>query len=486
MSIYAISMVVYFIIAFGIAIFYSRKRTTSNEDFFLGGRQFGIVFVFFTMMATFLGAGTTVGTTAWIWKRGLSQVWMTAGYAFVFLFIGFFLAARVRRFGANCNAYTFADFLEIRYNKSARYIGATLMWFAFMSIAAFQYIGIGRIINTVTGIDYTVGVLVAALITILYTSYGGMWAIAITGVVKGALVFTGIVIMAPILYLKAGGIQGILSVVPAQHCSVVGYITPGQALTWFLVFFLGIIPMQDWWQRVLSAKGEREAKMGLLYLAGGFVFIELLIYIIGFAGKVLEPNIANPENLFPTLVMHYFNPYIGGLLLAAVVAIITSTAAACLLVASTHFTRDLYNGIIKPNATDAELLRFSKISTLGLGVLVLVFVFAAPGMFELFVISADILGASLTVPILAGFFVPRVGAKAGFYGILAGIVGWAISYMGWEPMGFGPATVGAFFSLITVLIGMVVLPPAERAVLEKLGFVEKNATAVKDSYFDKA
>ncbi len=217
MNVYSVSMIVYFIIAFAIAIIYSRKRTTSNEDFFLGGRQFGIVFVFFTMMATFLGAGTTVGTTAWIWKRGLSQVWMTAGYAVVFLFIGLFLAARVRRFGTYCNAYTFADFLEMRYNKSARYIGATLMWFAFMSIAAFQYMGIGRIINTVTGIDYNIAVLIAALITILYTSYGGMWAIAITGVVKGALVFIGILIMAPVLYMKAGGMEGIASAVPVQH-----------------------------------------------------------------------------------------------------------------------------------------------------------------------------------------------------------------------------------------------------------------------------
>ncbi|MEL7633768.1 sodium:solute symporter family protein [Sporomusa sphaeroides] len=476
MNVYSVSMIVYFIIAFAIAIIYSRKRTTSNEDFFLGGRQFGIVFVFFTMMATFLGAGTTVGTTAWIWKRGLSQVWMTAGYAVVFLFIGLFLAARVRRFGTYCNAYTFADFLEMRYNKSARYIGATLMWFAFMSIAAFQYMGIGRIINTVTGIDYNIAVLIAALITILYTSYGGMWAIAITGVVKGALVFIGILIMAPVLYMKAGGMEGIASAVPVQHFSLVGYISPGQALTWFLVFFLGIIPMQDWWQRVLAAKGEREARLGLMYLVAGFVFIETLIYMIGFAGKVLEPNIANPESLFPTLVIHHFSPYIGGLLLAALVAIITSTASACLLVASTHFTRDLYNGIIKPNATDAELLKFSKISTLGLGVLVLVFVFAAPGMFELFVISADILGASLTVPILAGFFVPRVGEKAGFYAMLAGIIGWAVSYMGWHPMGFGPAAVGGLFSLIAVIIGMMVLPPADRAVLEKMGLMKPDET----------
>jgi len=465
-------MVIYLLIAFVVAVGYSRKKTTSISDFFVGGRQFGVLFVFFTMMATFLGAGTTVGTTAWVWKRGLSQAWMTIGYTIVFLFIGFFLTTRVRRFGARCNAFTFADFLEIRYNKPARYIGATLMWFAFMSIAAFQYIGIGRIINTVTGIDYTIAVLIAALITILYTAYGGMWAIAITGVVKGGLIFVGISIMAPMLYLQAGGLEGILKAVPEQHFSLVGHITPSQALTWFLVFFLGIIPMQDWWQRVLSAKGEREARAGVLCLAVGFVLVEVLIYIIGFAGKVLEPNIANPENLFPTLVVHYFNPYLGGLLLAALIAIITSTASACLLVASTHFTRDLYQGIFNPQATETQQLRFSRVSTFVLGMMVLVFVFLSPGMFELFVISADILGAAIAVPILAGFFLPQVGSQTGFLAMIAGIIGWLCSYLGWQPMGFGPAVVGAGFSLTAVIIGMLILPPADKETLIKIGIID--------------
>lgn len=481
MSFYEISVGIYLFIAFAIAMIYSRKNTKSSADFFVGGRRFGTIFVFFTMMATFLGAGTTVGTTSWVWRRGFSQIWTTMGYTVVFLFLGLFLASKVRRFGTRTNAVTFADFLELRYSKSARFFGAALMGFAFLSIAAFQYMGIGRIITTVTGLDYVYAVLIAAVFTILYTAYGGMMAIAITGVIKGALIFCGIAIMTPILYIKAGGWDGIVNSVPPQHFSMVGYISPMQAMTWFFVFFLGIIPMQDWWQRVLSAKGEKEARNGLLYMAAGFVLIEVLIFIIGFCGKVLEPNIAEPEKLFPTLVVNYFHPALGGLLLAALIAIITSTASACLLVAATHFTRDLFC-TLKPDADDATILKVSKFSTFGLGVLVLVFVFAAPGMFELFIISADILGASMAVPILAGFFAPRVGKKAGLVAMASGLTGWFLSYLGWQPFGLGPVFIGASFSLISIVICTFIFPPVDKETLIKLGLTkddEENGQAME-------
>lgn len=474
MSYYQVSVGVYLVIAFAFAMIYSRKNTKSSADFFVGGRKFGTVFVFFTMMATFLGAATTIGTSSWVWVRGFSQIWTTIGYAVVFLFLGLFLASKVRRFGTRTNAVTFADFLEMRYSKSSRFFGALLMGFAFLAIAAFQYIGVGRIITTVTGMDYTYAVLIAATITILYTAYGGMMAIAITGVIKGGLIFCGIAIMTPILYLKAGGWEGIAAAVPTKHFSVFGYITPMQALTWFFVFFLGIIPMQDWWQRVLSAKGEKEARRGLLYMAGGFVLIEIFIFIIGFSGKVLEPTLAEPEQLFPILVMKYFHPMLGGLLLAALIAIITSTASACLLVVSTHFTRDLYC-TLKPNASDETILKVSKFSTFGLGVLVLIFVFAAPSMFGLFIISADILGASMAVPILAGFFAPQVGKKSGLIGMVAGVVGWFISYIGWEPFGMGPVFVGAMFSLISIVICTFIFPPVDKETLINLGLLDENA-----------
>ena len=474
MTTYIVCMALYFFVAFAIAIYYSKKKTKSNADFTVGGRRFGKIFVFFMMLAAYLGAGTTIGTTGWVWKRGLSQIWFTLGYTVVFAFIGICLAGRIRRFGARCNAYTFADFLEIRYNKPARYMGSVLMIIAFLAIAAFQYIGMGRIINTVTGIDYTLAVVISAGITILYTSYGGMNAVAITGVIKGTITIIGILIMVPIVATKAGGIQGIMAAVPAEHFSLIGYVTPMQALTWFMVFFLGIIPMQDWWQRALSAKSEADARQGIFYMAIGFCIIEFIIYIVGFSGRVLEPNIDNPENLFPVLVVSYLPPYIGGLVMAEMIAIITSTAAACLLVPSTHFTRDFYQGLFRRNASETELLKVSKWSTFCCGILVLVFVFAAPGMFELWVMSADILAAAASVPILAGFFAPRVGSKAGFLSMVAGFAGWLISYMGWEPFGLGPAMVGAIFSLIAIVIGAMVFPPADRAVLEKLGFLEED------------
>lgn len=468
---YLVILFIYFAITIGIGIYYGRKKTKTHEDFMVGGRKFGVVIIFFTMLATYIGAGTTIGTTAWVWKRGLSQAWFTIGYAVVFIFIGLLMAAKIRRFGEKCDAYTFADFLEMRYDKTARFMGAILMWFAFMAITAYQYIGMGRIIETVTGINYTTAILISALITIAYTSFGGLWSVAITEVFQGALTVIGIVIFVPILVKEAGGLSTIAASVPPEHFSLTGYVTPVQAFTWFMIFFLGIIPMQDWWQRSFAAKDEKTASRGIFYMALGFIFVEACVFLIGFAGKTLLPNIGEPEELFPTLVMNYLNPIMGGVLLAALISIIMGTASASLLVPSTHFTRDLYQ-VVRPKATSDELLKVSKWSTLVFGLGVLVFVFAAPGMFELWVISADIVGAAAAVPILAGFFIPQVSSKAGSWSMVAGFVGWLLGYLGWEPFGFGAVLVGAIFSLIVLVVVSIIYPQKDKDVLKRMGIVK--------------
>lgn len=469
---YIIILFIYFAITIGIGVYYGRKKTKSHEDFMVGGRQFGIVLIFFTMLATYIGAGTTIGTTAWVWKRGLSQAWFTLGYAVVFTFIGLFMAGKIRKFGEKCNAYTFADFLEIRFGKLARFMGAGLMWFAFMAVTAYQYIGMGRIITSVTGLNYTTAILISALITIVYTSIGGLWSVAITEVFQGALTVIGVVTFVPILLHKAGGFSNIVATVPAEHLTFTGYVTPAQALTWFMVFFLGLLPMQDWWQRAFAAKDEKSASKGIFYMAIGFVFVEVCIFIIGFAGKSLLPNLVEPEELFPTLVMDFLNPIMGGILLAALISIIMSTAAACLLVPSTHFTRDFYQ-VLRPKATNEELLKVSKWSTLLFGIGVLVFVFVAPGMFELWVLSADVVGATAAVPIIAGFFVPQVSKKAGSWSMIAGFIGWLLGYLGWEPFGLGAVMVGAIFSLIVIVGISLVSRENNRDLMVEIGILKE-------------
>ncbi|MFZ7101167.1 MAG: sodium:solute symporter family protein [Peptococcaceae bacterium] len=473
MNIALTMMLLYFAVTIVIGLYYGRKETKTSEDFMVGGRRFSLIIVLLCMLATYIGAGTTIGTTSWVWTRGLSQAWFTIGQTIVFAFIGLFLAGKIQQMGMRAGIYTVADFVELRYNKASRYLTGALMWFAFMAITAFQYMGMGRIIETIVGIPYNYAVVLCAVVTIFYTSWGGLWSVAITEVFQGCLTVLGVAVMAPIVLAKAGGFSGIMAAVPPEHFSFTGYVTPGQALTWFMVFFLGVIPMQDWWQRSFAAKDKRAASKGIAYMALGFVFVELCIFVIGFAGKVLLPDIAQSEQLFPIMVVKYLNPWIGGVVLACLVSIIMSTASACLLVPSTHFVRDLWQGVLRPQASDEELLKVSKLATFIFGIAVLIFVFAAPSMFDIWVISADILGAVLGLPVLAGFFVPRVGRNAGFAGMLAGFIGWLIGYLGWAPLGFGPVMIGGIFSLIALLIGAIIFPGIERTTLIHLGFIEE-------------
>ncbi len=457
--VYTSVITVYLAATLAVALYFGRKETKSVVDFTVGGRRFGIVVLFFTLLATMVGAASTVGYTGWYWERGVSQLWFVFGGALAFFIFVYYLAPRINKFGFEHNATTPGQWMEYRYGKAAKYFTSVLLIIAYLAITAFNYMAMAAILEAVTGIPYEYGLAISAIIVTVYTSLGGLWSVASTDVLQGALTLIGLLILAPIVVMKAGGIGNIVASLPPEHLSLFGYVTPVTALAYTLVFFLGIVSWPDLWQRAYAAKDEKTLKRSfLLYIVAYLVMIAGLVLLIGLAARVLYPEFPNPEHLLPYMVMEQLPGIFGAFIMACLIAVIMGTADSTLLISAVMFEEDIYADL-RPGASEEERLKVSQIATFVGGILVLILAYVTPTMFDLWVKSGDLTGATLAIPILLGMAWRRPSYAAGMLGIGAGLIGWVLGYMG--VLGPHPIIVGALFSLIAYVVGAYVFPRKE-------------------------
>jgi len=450
--------VIYLLITMAVGIWAAKRNTNTGEDFLVAGRRMNLFVMFWTLLATYVGAASVIGVTGWVYVRGLSQFWYLIGTVLCLGVIGYLLAGKMRRFGAKTGAATISEFLEYRFGRKVRILGAVLVWFSLMAILAFQYIGMGNILSTVTGMNYSAAVVITALIMIVYTTAGGMWSVAITDVFQGIVGVVGLILMAVYVLPEAGGFASIAKSVPPQHLSITGYVTPMQAISAFLVFFLGFVPLPDWWQRCYSSKDDKTAQMGMIIGSLGFLVLVTIVGVIGFCGKALYQDFATPETLFPTMVVDHLPVWLGAIIIGAILAIIMSTADSLLLIGTVQTIKDLYEMPFNRKLDDKHLLSVSRWITAALGIIVLVLVFLAKDMFSLWIIASDVLGATLAFPVLFGFMSGKAGEKSVLISIAFGFAGWLLGYLGWKPLGAEPIVIGGILSLIGIIAGTAIFP----------------------------
>ncbi|MDR1559154.1 MAG: sodium:solute symporter family protein [Clostridiales bacterium] len=457
-------MAVYLVITIGIALVIGMRKTTSTADYSVGGRGFGGVILFFTMLATIVGASSVMGYTYYYYDRGIDQAWFTLGTSISYLLFVFYLGPKIHKFGVEENASTIGDWFEKRFGKTSKYISSILIVVAYIAITAFQYIAMATIMNLILGWNYNLCLIITAVIVIFYTSLGGLWAVASTDVIQGAMTLLGVIVMTPILVSKAGGLSAVLSTVPATHLQVFGVVSPVAAISSTLVFALGIVSWPDIWQRCYAAKNTPVLKKSFVTFIVANLVLTAMVAFLGFAAHSFYPAFEGSRNaMLPMMILENIPNFFGAIFLASLLAVIMGTADSTLLVSAVMVEKDLLAPFISKNQTENQRLKTGKIVTAVVGIAVLGIMFYSTEMFDLWVMSADITGATLAFPILFGFMGRRFGGTYACLGsIILGFAGWLASQTGLvslEPILFGGGL---------SLVAYVVL-----AYLEKNGVIGK-------------
>jgi SSS family solute:Na+ symporter/sodium/proline symporter len=459
---YAASLILIVLVLLAVSL--SRMaKLKSHADFMVAGRRLSAPVLVFTLLCSWIGAGSLFGGAEFACRKGLASLWLPAG-GWAGLLVVYFIAGRARAFAQ----YTVPDLLEVRYNPVARVFGTLCIIVSYTAVVSYQFRGGGRILNLAFGVDEKTGTFILAGFVILFTALAGMSSVAYTDLAIGLLVTAGCIIALWSVLLRTGGWAALHSTLPPNHFTVMGGMTWTEVLGYFLPTFTLMVGNQSSYQKFFSARSERDARLSVVGWIVGTVFLETVIVLLAMVGGVLfhkeiESGALPPWGIVPYTARHGVAPVVGAVFLGAVFAKVLSTGNNYLFSPATNVVHDVFERLFSKGASDRTLLLLSRVTVVILGMVALAQSFQR-SVLETAVYAYDVYGAGLTPAIVAAFFWKRATTAGGLSSIGAGTtvaVLWRV--YGLDAHVHVPMILPALAASLACLIGVSLLtaPPRE-------------------------
>ncbi len=432
---------VYFVFLMAIGVYFYRK-TDNIEDYLLGGRGMGKWVTALSAQASDMSGWLLMGLPGAVLVAGISQSWIAIG-----LFIGtmlnwIFIAKRLRVYTEATDSLTLPSFFESRFKDPSgllRILGAIITLFFFTVYASSGLVGAGLLFESMFGIPYTTAVLAGGIIIVLYTFLGGFLAVCYSDLFQGTLMLIAVTVVPVIAYFSAGGSEAIAAGMAAN--SISGSLIPAGpwplvAIISTMAWGLGYFGQPHILARFMSIGKLSDVKKSTA-IAGVWVLLSLgFAIVIGIVGIGLFPDLAaeNSERVFILMIREIFTPWIGGILLAAVLSAIMSTIDSQLLVSSSSLTEDFYLKILKKDASRKELFFVGRVSVVAISLIAMVLAMnPRSNILGLVSYAWGGFGAAFGPLIIMSLF----SRKTTWQSALAGMITGTIVLVLWEQIGWG-------------------------------------------------
>ena len=375
-----ITFVVYFIFLLGIG-FYFYRRNVSIEDYLLGGRGMGAWVTALSAQASDMSGWLLMGLPGAIYLGGMGGVWIAIG-----LFVGTVLnwklvSGRLRIYTQKTGTITLPCFFEQRFGDPTgllRTVSAIIILIFFTIYASSGLVATGKLFESTFNVNYKTAVIVGGMIIIAYTFLGGFLAVCWTDLFQGSLMVLALIIVPVVAYNRVGGIEAISEAMVSKGIQK-GLIPQGEklpalAIISAMAWGLGYFGQPHILARFMSAKslGKLAESMAIAII---WVFISLAGAVaVGLIGIGMFENLTGgeEEKVFIYMISNLFNPWIGGILLAAILSAIMSTIDSQLLVSSSALTEDFYQMAIKKNASEKEIVTVGRICVIIISVIAMI------------------------------------------------------------------------------------------------------------------
>ncbi len=419
---HAIFVIVYLVVLMGVGALKARS-VKNQEDFSLAGRGLSTFVLIGTLLATWIGTGSIFGDAEKTFGVGMAAFLIPISGAAGIIAL-YFLAPRIRRFGQ----FTIQDILEARFGVAARVMGTITLVLAYVIIVSYQYRAGAAVLGYIwPEMSATYATCLVALFVIAYTALAGMYSVAYTDVANGILMAVGILIALPLLFDKAGGIEGVQAALTTQELDTFGTFSLVEILSILLPAFLMLISDANMYQRFFSAKSPAAAKKSAGWMLLGVLVMECAIIAVALLGKALvqgdqltPPD--EPGHIVVHLAFNVLPPFLGAMMVGTIVAIVVSTADSYLLSPSTSLVRDVYQRFIRPNADERSIVKTSRLIVLLLGLIALGLSFQSKEFFDIALFAYTIYGAGITPALFAAFFWKRATGAGALASMVTGVL----------------------------------------------------------------
>jgi SSS family solute:Na+ symporter len=408
------------LIGAGLAI---ARWVRGSADFFVAGRRLSAPLILATVLAANIGAGATVGAAGLGYKDGLSAWWWNGSAAIGSVFLALFIGPRIWKVAKEHGLYTAGDYLELRYGPSVRAIVTSLIWLGTLSILAGQLIAGAAVLTVVADVPRSTGIALSAVVMTVYFVAGGLLSSAWINAVQLVVLLTGFAIALPMVIANAGGLAQVMAPAGAHAAYNSMSYSTGPGSGWMLMFALvpAFIISPGLMQKAYGASSARAVRVGIGLQAVVLALFAFIPVLFGMAARAAGPEITDSNLVLPTVLAEQLPVWLGALGLAAVFSAEVSTCDALLFMLATSLSQDMYKRFLRPQATDAQLLRVARIAAVAGALGGVLFALWLPTVTDALRIFYSLLGVSVLVPVVGGLYT-RAGTAAALASIAAGVI----------------------------------------------------------------
>lgn len=418
--------IIYFVAMVLIGVIAAR-RNKATSDYLVAGRKLNVTMTAITLAAVQIGVGIVLSSATNGYNDG---VWPGMYYAFGcgggLIIAGLVTTKKLRE----QEGYVPLDYFAQRYGESR---GIRLWaWISnvpsLLGIFIAQLLAAGGILSGF-GLSFRTGVVLTAVVILIYCTIGGMWGVVLTDVVQTAIIAVGVPILAVAILIKYTGAGGDIGAIFSTPFIPQGMGTRFVYLV--LPFFLSISVSYDAYSRIQSAKNVRTARLGCII--GGILVIVIgaLCSMIGVAARTLFPGVT--DGIFTIATTGVLPPVLAGLVIAAILAAAMSSANCVILSMGASFARDFYNKFLHPEVENLDELPKSKLisqATVLLGSLVgIFFAFHMTDILDAMIIFNYPYMGSLLIPLLGGLLWEGATRKGAFAAAISGGIVGVVSFL---------------------------------------------------------
>ena len=457
-------VIIYWVVSVGIGL-WAALRVKNTADFAAAGHSLPLPIVTATVFATWFGSETVLGIPATFLKDGFGGIVADPfGSSLCLILVGLFFARHLY----NRRMLTIGDFFREKYGRTVEVLVTLCIVVSYLGWVAAQIKALGLVFNVVSegAITQIGGMLIGAGSVLIYTLFGGMWAVAITDFIQMIIIVVGMLYIGSEMTVQTGGIgvvverayaAGKFNFWPEMNlASILGFVAA------LCTMMLGSIPQQDVFQRITSSKNVNIAVQaallgGVLY----FIFAFVPLYL-AYSATIINPGLVNqyldtdPQMILPKLIMNHAPLIAQVMFFGALLSAIKSCASATLLAPSVTFAENIVRGFFK-RLSDQDLLKIMRITVLCFTVVVTFFAINSQlSIFKMVESAYKVTLVAAFVPLAFGVYWSRANSLGGLLSVVFGLTMWISCEILAPNAIMPPQLAGLCASIIGMLLGGLV------------------------------
>ncbi len=440
------------LLSFGF--FIGKRIKKDSNDYLYAGRNVGLALSTATLIAAWVTGNTTMSAPEQGYTIGILACF---GYATAGLSLCIFapLALRIKKIMPH--GCTSGDFVRCRYGKA--------VWVVFLLISAWYFVGFlmtqamagGILLQSLSGLEYHIGMLLIMVVCTIYTLKGGFKAILSTDFIMAMLILVMLLVTAVLAFFKFSPAQvydGVMANKPElmNVLSSVGIMYLGSN---FLFATGEIFHSNIWWQRIYAAKEKVTFRS---FILSGLIWTTVPIIAGSLAFVAVAEGYVVPQvnMVFPIVVSKLLGPAGAVLVLIIIYSALASTVSSVLTASSNLLVQDIYKRAFRPNATDEQIVKYVRYTIVGMAVVTVILVWNQPAsMYQVLYLTGSAVAATIW-PIALGIYNSHVNRKAVFVAMLCSVGFGLVAYF--TISSYAAPVVSALVGLIIISIGTKISP----------------------------